>query len=95
MENLKLLLNDKSILVRNTACAAICNIFQGKNDKEIINLFNNIIQSDLNNEVKITADECIKIVKTHTQIKGEKESERDSKYLSKEIEELEHIETYN
>lgn len=95
MENLKLLLNDKSILVRNTACAAICNIFQGTNDKEIINLFNNIIQSDSNNEVKITADECIKIVKTHTQIKGEKESERDSKYLSKEIEELEHIETYN
>jgi hypothetical protein len=34
--NLKQLLHDKSIFVRSTACAAICNIFHSTNDKEII-----------------------------------------------------------
>ena len=94
MENLKLLLHDKSIFVRSTACAAICNIFHSTNDKEIISLFNNIIQSDSNDEVKITANECINFVKTHEHIR-EKPPEIDPKYLSKEIEELENIETYN
>ena len=94
MENLKLLLHDKSMFVRSTACAAICNIFHSTNDKEIISLFNNTTQSDPNDEVKVTATECIKFVKTHEHIK-EKPPEIDPKYLSKEIEELENIETYN
>jgi hypothetical protein len=95
MKNLKLLIYDKSIFVRSTACAAISNIFHNTNDKEIINLFNNIIQSDSNDEVKITANECISLVKTHEHIKEDKEPEIDPRYLSKEIEELENIETYN
>ena len=68
--------------------------FTVQNDKEIISLFNNIIQSDSNDEVKITANECINFVKTHEHIR-EKPPEIDPKYLSKEIEELENIETYN
>ena len=71
LKNLKLLLHDKSMFVRSTACAAICNIFHSTNDEEIISLFEDIIQSDPNDEVKVAATECIKLVKSDHEHKKE------------------------
>ena len=96
IDQLKELLYDDSVYVRNTACVAIANALEGTNDPAAIETLSKIASGDANSIVKATARICVDVVKDHVKAKGnlgilEEETNIDSKYKSEKFDILEEI----
>jgi len=93
VENLKNLLNDKSIHIRNTAYAALGNAFEYSQDQNIIKNLNENIKSEGNEFVKQTAETSIAMIRKDqarsASLISEKSLLKDRKYKSKIIEDIE------
>ena len=57
------LTSHESVHIRNTAVAAIGNIFKFTNDQKAISLLESIQRNDTDGQVRINAKECISLIK--------------------------------
>ena len=62
-QTLKQLLTDKSMHIRNVACAALGNAFQNTQDTNVINALNLVVENDSEGSVVRTALESNAIIK--------------------------------
>jgi HEAT repeat protein len=95
VECLKGLLNDESVHVRNTACAALGNALENTRDLSALAELKRLAEHDPDGQVRITAKEAIDIIEGNEKAKEDVptkvgEADRiDSKYKSKKIELME------
>jgi aminopeptidase N len=93
VDNLKNLLNDKSIHLRNTAYTALGNAFEYSQDQDIMNNLSENMKREDNEFVKQTAETSITMIKKSKPLSSsltkEKGMLKERKYKSKIIDDLE------
>jgi aminopeptidase N len=97
IDQLKELLSDESVYVRNSACVALANALEGTNNDDAINVLKKIAGEDTSPIVRATAMTCIDIIKDRFKEKDKfgflgKETIMNSKYQSDKFDMLDEIE---